>query len=42
MTTIERPSVVVEAMCRTPGIVLTASSMRLVTSRSTVSGAAPG
>ena len=41
-TTMESPSVVVEEMCRTPGMVLSASSMRLVTSRSTVSGDAPG
>ena len=40
--TIESPSVVVEAICRTPEMVFSDSSMRLVTSRSTVSGDAPG
>ncbi len=40
--TAESPSVVVELRCRMPGMVLRVSSMRLVTSRSTVSGEAPG
>ena len=40
-TTTEMPSVEVEEMWRTPEMVFSASSMRLVTSRSTVSGDAP-
>ena len=43
MTTMfESPSCEVDSMVLTPSTVLTASSMRLVTSRSTVSGLAPG
>ena len=38
----DSPSVVVEEMCRTPGMVFSASSIRLLTSRSTVAGDAPG
>ena len=38
----ETPSSEVEVTCLTPAIGLTASSMRLETSRSTVSGEAPG
>jgi hypothetical protein len=41
-TTTDIPSVVVDAIWRTPEIVLSDSSMRLLTSRSTVSGEAPG
>ena len=40
-TMLERPSCEVDSMCRTPSTVFTASSMSLVTSRSTVSGDAP-
>ena len=40
--TLERPSREVEETCFTPGIGFTASSMRRLTSRSTVSGLAPG
>ena len=41
-TTNETPSSDVDEMCLTPAIGFTASSMRLETSRSTVSGEAPG
>ena len=40
--TVETPSRDVEPTCLTPEMGLTASSTRLLTSRSTVSGAAPG
>jgi len=41
-TTVETPSRDVDVTCLTPEMGLTASSIRLVTSRSTVSGDAPG